>query len=141
MKQGGRVGLPIFNPLEAIGSLHRLRRPLYLRQPAYLAYTGLEAPPVGSSALEHVTVEDLSQVMTSLGSIPHAHSPEARLLRGLGEALGLYIIVQSMESEAQMGFLLAEGFGFTLGQGRLLGRSAAALDAEIFLGRGKSNCG
>jgi EAL domain-containing protein (putative c-di-GMP-specific phosphodiesterase class I) len=126
--------------LEEVG-LGVLRAPDQQGHPLHLYDFGS-----GMSSLERITrlllAAKLGQgFMTSLGSIPHAHFPEARILRGLGEALGLDIIVQSMESEAQMGFLLAEGFGFTLGQGYLLGRSAAALDAEIFLGKGKSSCG
>ncbi|MCX7740786.1 MAG: EAL domain-containing protein [Meiothermus sp.] len=64
--------------------------------------------------------------MASLGSLPEPHSPQARLLhalRGLAEGLGLEIIVEGIETQGQLEFLLAEGF--VLGQGYLLGRPRA----------------
>jgi len=96
----------------------------------------------GMSSLERIVrlpfaVIKLGQgFMTGLGSLPQAHSPEARLLhalRGLGEGLGLEIIVEGIESQAQLDFLIAEGF--SLGQGYLLGRPAAPEEAESLLRR------
>lgn len=94
----------------------------------------------GLSSLERITRLPFRAIklgqgfMSSLGSLPVPHSPQARLLRalrGLAEGLGLEIIVEGIETQAQLEFLLAEGF--TLGQGYLLGRPAAPAEAEPLL--------
>ncbi|MCS7068649.1 MAG: EAL domain-containing protein [Meiothermus sp.] len=102
----------------------------------------------GMSSLERITQLPFAAIklgqgfMAGLGSRPKAHSPEARLLhalQGLGEGLGLEVIVEGIESQAQLDFLIAEGFA--LGQGYLLGRPAAPAQAELFLeGRKGRSC-
>jgi EAL domain-containing protein (putative c-di-GMP-specific phosphodiesterase class I)/GAF domain-containing protein len=86
----------------------------------------------GFSSLERITALPLAAIklgqgfIKNLGSDPSAQTSEARLLRAvqaLGSGLGLEVIVEGIESEAQLQFLLAEGF--SLGQGYLLGRPTA----------------
>ncbi len=86
----------------------------------------------GFSSLERITALPLAAIklgqgfIKNLGSDPSAETSEARLLRAvqaLGSGLGLEVIVEGIESETQLEFLLAEGF--SLGQGYLLGRPAA----------------
>ncbi|WP_243455320.1 EAL domain-containing protein [Meiothermus sp. CFH 77666] len=91
----------------------------------------------GMSSLERITKLPLSAIklgqgfIASLGITPRKDTPEARLLRalkGLGNGLGFDIIVEGIETQAQLDFLLEEGF--TLGQGYFLGRPACSADAE-----------
>jgi len=92
----------------------------------------------GMSSLERITRLPLAAIkpgqgfMANLGPTPSNEAPEARLLRvlrGLGQSLGLEVIVEGIETAAQLEFLVAEGF--TLGQGYLLGRPALYSEAEI----------
>lgn len=92
----------------------------------------------GMSSLERLTRLPLSALklgqgfMLNLGPIPCTDTSEARLLhalRGLADGLGLDIIVEGIETDAQLTFLLKEGF--LLGQGYLLGRPAPYSDAEV----------
>jgi hypothetical protein len=62
MQQDG----PNSNPLEATQGLMVVCTDLEGRYPAYLAYTGLKALPIGASALEHVAKEDLPGVMDAV---------------------------------------------------------------------------
>ncbi len=86
----------------------------------------------GFSSLERITALPLAAIklgqgfIKNLGSDPSAQTSEARLLRAvqaLGSGLGLEVIVEGIERETQLEFLLAEGF--SLGQGYLLGRPTA----------------
>ncbi|GIW37154.1 MAG: hypothetical protein KatS3mg073_1299 [Meiothermus sp.] len=88
----------------------------------------------GFSSLDQIARLPLAAIkldqgfVKSLGPNPSPGTSEARLMKavqGLGSALGLEIIVEGIETEAQRRFLLAEGF--SLGQGYLLGRPAATV--------------
>ena len=99
----------------------------------------------GFSSLERITRLPLTAIklgqgfVKNLGLTPQTDTIEARLLRAvraLGNGLGLQVIVEGIETEAQRRFLMAEGF--SLGQGYLLGRPAAVTsDKQVwFLQRG-----
>jgi EAL domain-containing protein (putative c-di-GMP-specific phosphodiesterase class I) len=86
----------------------------------------------GFSSLERITALPLAAIKLGLGFIqnlglnPNPESPGARLLRAvlaLGKGLSLEVIVEGIETEAQLEFLLKEGFSY--GQGYLLGRPEA----------------
>jgi len=104
----------------------------------------------GFSSLERITALPLAAIklglgfMRSLGLSPNPESPGARLLRAvlaLGKGLSLEVIVEGIETEAQLEFLLREGFSY--GQGYLLGRPAAIEHDERLetLGQGRSGGG
>ncbi|PZA08344.1 EAL domain-containing protein [Meiothermus sp. PNK-Is4] len=87
----------------------------------------------GYSSLEQITRLPIRAVklgqgfLSSLGKDPRPESPPARVLtavKGMGEGLGLEVIVEGIETKAQHRYLLAQGFRF--GQGYLLGRPVEA---------------
>ncbi len=90
----------------------------------------------GFSSLERITSLPLAAIklgqgfVKNLGLNPQSDTAEARLLRALrmlGSSLGLQVIIEGLETEAQRQFLISEGF--SLGQGYLLGRPVA-VDSE-----------
>lgn len=86
----------------------------------------------GFSSLERVASLPLSAIklgqgfVKNLGPHPSSDTSGARLMRAvqsLGSSLGLQVIAEGIETEAQRRFLLAEGLA--LGQGYLLGQPTA----------------
>lgn len=99
----------------------------------------------GFSSLERITRLPLAAIklgqgfVKGLGPNPSPETPEARLtkaLLSLGNTLGLKIVIEGIETEAQRQFLLAEGF--SLGQGYLLGRPAPLRPSDTMSALGRS---